>query len=63
MPVFPPDQSMLQTSAEKDVNAEQWSAFNQLADRRYADILAGGKTLSWADMRAYLEHNLARQSR
>lgn len=54
-----PHQFILQAIAEKTAQAEQWQAFNHLADSRYADILATGETVSWADMRAYLEGRVA----
>ena len=33
--------------------------FNAVADWRYAEIVATGKTIAWADMRRYLEARVA----
>ncbi|MEP7102332.1 MAG: CopG family transcriptional regulator [Burkholderiales bacterium] len=35
------------------------SAIAQQAERRYAAILASGKTISWSDMRKHLEDRMA----
>ena len=35
------------------------SDFYAVADERYADIVATGKTISWSDMRGYLESRIA----
>ena len=39
--------------------AELRSEFYAVADERYADVVATGKTISWADMRSYLESRIA----
>ncbi len=52
-------QFILQAIAEKTAQAELRSDFYAVADERYADIVATGKTISWADMRGYLESRIA----
>lgn len=46
---------ILQAIAEKAQQQELYSEFNELAERRYATILATGKTIPWNEMRSYLE--------
>jgi predicted transcriptional regulator len=50
---------ILEAIAEKTDQAERRSDFNNLADSRYAHIVATGKTISWDEMRGYLEDRLA----
>ncbi len=50
---------ILQAIAEKTEQEEQRRAFNDLADQRYANIIATGKTIPWNEMRAYLEGRMA----
>ena len=50
---------ILEAIAEKADEAERRSDFNDNADRRYAQIVATGKTIAWADMRRYLEGRIA----
>lgn len=50
---------ILEAIAEKADQAERRGAFNDLADERYAQIIATGKTLSWTEMRRYLDARLA----
>ena len=38
---------------------EQRSDFDDLAEKRFADIVASGKTLPWGEMRSYLENRSA----
>jgi predicted transcriptional regulator len=45
---------MLQAIAEKTALEEQSQEFNTQADERYEHMLVNGKTIAWADMRAYL---------
>ena len=33
--------------------------FHEVAEKRYADIIASGKTIPWSEMRTYLESRLA----
>jgi len=50
---------ILEAISEKTEQAERRSGFNELADKRYARIVASGKTISWNDMRKHLEDRLA----
>ncbi len=50
---------ILEAIAEKAEQDERRGEFNDLADRRYADIVATGMTIPWQDMRTYLESRLA----
>jgi Ribbon-helix-helix protein, copG family. len=46
---------ILQAIAEKTEQEERRADFNEEADRRYAEIVASGKTIPWETMRTYLE--------
>jgi predicted transcriptional regulator len=50
---------ILEAIAEKTDETERRNEFHDLAEKRYADIVATGKAISWSDMRAYLEARLA----
>jgi len=50
---------ILEAIAEKADQEERQADFNDTADKRYADIVASGKTIPWSDMRRYLEDRLA----
>lgn len=50
---------MLQAVAEKTAQVELSKEFNEFAEERYANIVATGKTIPWAEMRSYLEGSLA----
>jgi hypothetical protein len=50
---------ILEAIAEKTDIAERRAEFADVAERRYADIVASGKTIRWPDMRRYLEDRLA----
>lgn len=50
---------ILEAISEKTDQAELRSGFNELADTRYARIVATGKTISWNEMRRHLEDRLA----
>ncbi len=50
---------ILQAIAEKTELEERRADFHEEADRRYADIVATGKTIPWDTMRAYLEARAA----
>lgn len=54
-----PHSFILEAIAEKTGQAERRGDFNDLADKRYAHIVATGKTISWDEMRGYLEDRLA----
>ena len=49
---------ILQAIAEKAQQEELYSEFNEQAERRYAAILATGKTIPWNEMRSYLEQQI-----
>jgi predicted DNA-binding protein len=49
---------ILEAIAEKAEVAERSNAFQDVAEQRYAAIVASGKTVSWTDMRRYLEQRL-----
>ena len=46
---------ILQAIAEKTEQAERRADFDAVAEARYAQHAATGKTIPWQDMRAYLE--------
>ncbi|MEQ1591322.1 MAG: DUF1778 domain-containing protein [Thiobacillaceae bacterium] len=50
---------ILEAIAEKADQTERRDAFHALADARYAQFIAEGKTIPWDDMRGYLEARLA----
>lgn len=47
---------ILEAIAEKAQQEEQRSDFEELAEKRYAEIVASGRTIAWSEMRAYLEN-------
>jgi len=49
---------ILEAIAEKAELEERRAEFEQTAERRYADMVASGKTVSWTEMRRYLERRL-----
>ncbi len=53
-----PHSFILEAIAEKADQEERRSDFDELAERRYADIVASGKTISWNELRKYLENRL-----
>lgn len=50
---------ILEAIAEKADQEERRSDFHDLAEQRYAKIVASGKTIPWDQMRRYLEDRLA----
>ena len=50
---------ILEAIAEKAEQAERRAEFHDFADKRYANLLASGKTIPWAKMRGYLESRIA----
>ena len=46
---------ILEAIAEKADQEERHTEFNQVAEERYARIVATGKTIPWSEMRTYLE--------
>jgi len=53
---------ILEAIAEKADQEERRADFNDVAEKRYAQIIASGKTIAWSEMRRYLEHRLAGQT-
>jgi predicted transcriptional regulator len=50
---------ILEAIAEKIDQDERRSDFHDLAEMRYATIVASGKTIPWDQMRRYLEDRVA----
>ena len=50
---------ILEAIAEKADSAERRADLADVAERRYAGIVATGKTIPWAKMRRYLEDRAA----
>ena len=50
---------ILEAIAEKTDQAERRADFRDVAEKRYADIAASGKTIPWKKMRSYLEDRIA----
>jgi predicted transcriptional regulator len=50
---------ILQAIAEKTEDAERRADFDAVAEGRYAEIVASGKAIPWAEMRRYLQGRLA----
>ena len=50
---------ILDAIAEKAEQEERRGDFNEVAEKRYAQIIASGKTIAWSEMRGYLEQRLA----
>jgi predicted transcriptional regulator len=50
---------ILEAIAEKTAQEELRADFDSVAEDRYANILASGKTIPWQEMRGYLEDRLA----
>ena len=53
------DSFILDAIAEKADQEERRGDFNEVAEKRYAHIIASGKTIPWSEMRGYLEDRLA----
>ena len=49
---------ILQAIAEKAEQVELRNDFDQVAEERYARIVATGKTIPWPELRSYLESRL-----
>ncbi len=49
---------ILEAIAEKADQDERRGDFNEVAEKRYARIVASGKTIPWHEMRGYLEDRL-----
>lgn len=50
---------ILEAIAEKADRAARGADFRDTAEKRYAGIVASGKTISWKKMRGYLEDRMA----
>jgi uncharacterized protein (DUF1778 family) len=50
---------ILEAIAEKAEQAERRADFHEVAERRYADLLASGKTIPWRKMRKFLENRIS----
>ncbi len=50
---------ILEAIAEKADQAERRADFHDLAGKRYAELVASGKTIPWGKMRSYLEDRIA----
>ena len=50
---------ILEAIAEKAEQEERRGDFDALAEKRYAQIVASGKTIPWSEMRNYLQDRLA----
>lgn len=50
---------ILEAIAEKADQAEHRADFHDVAEKRYADLVASGKTIPWKKMRSYLEDRIA----
>ena len=50
---------ILQALAEKADQEERRGEFLDTAEQRYAGVVASGKTVSWNEMRRYLERRIA----
>lgn len=49
---------ILEAVSEKAARAEHFADFDAVAEARYAHIVESGKTISWHDMRKYLERRI-----
>ncbi len=54
-----PHSFILEAIAEKAEQEERRAEFNQIAEERYARIVATGKAIPWSEMRSYLEDRTA----
>ena len=50
---------ILEAIAEKAEQAERRADFHDVAEKRYADLAASGKTIPWEKMRRFLEDRIA----
>ena len=49
---------ILEAIAEKADHVERRADFHDVAGKRYADLVASGKTIPWEKMRSYLEDRI-----
>jgi len=50
---------IIEAVAEKVVETEQRNTFRDVAQQRYAQIIASGQTIPWSEMRDYLTERTA----
>ena len=50
---------ILEAIAEKAEQAERRADFHAVTEKRYANLVASGKTIPWEKMRSYLENRIA----
>ncbi|MGQ0655058.1 MAG: CopG family transcriptional regulator [Betaproteobacteria bacterium] len=50
---------ILEAIAERTAEEERRGGFHDVAEKRYASIVASGKTIPWSEMRTYLHSRLA----
>lgn len=50
---------ILEAIAERVDEEERRNAFHEVAEDRYAEIVASGKTIPWSEMRTYLQDRMA----
>ncbi len=53
---------ILEAIAEKADQAERRADFHDVAGKRYAELIASGRTIPWEKMRSYLEDRIAGKS-
>jgi predicted transcriptional regulator len=53
---------ILEAIAEKADRAERRADFEEVAEKRYADLAASGRAIPWKKMRSYLEDRSAGKS-
>lgn len=54
-----PHSFILEAIAEKADQEERRRDFHEVAEKRYAGIVAAGRTIPWSEMRTYLDGRLA----
>jgi predicted transcriptional regulator len=54
-----PHSFIVEAISEKAEREELRAEFDELAEQRYAEIVASGKTIPWSKMRTYLANRLA----
>lgn len=54
-----PHNFMLEAISEKAEREDRRGDFHATADRRYAGIVASGKTIAWSEMKRYLQNRSA----
>lgn len=49
---------ILEAISEKVEQEQRRNEFDEVAEKRFAQIVASGKTIAWSEMRSYLETRL-----